>query len=82
MDTSTGNQTQSMDGGVGSDMATDPTAKQSVDDNYVEGYEMVKEKNIDTESSSSSFSGADMLGTAIVFLAVGIIFYGFRRRGF
>ncbi len=82
VDTSTGNQTHSMDGGVGSDMANDPTAKQSEDDNYVEGYEMVKEKNIDTESSSSGFSGADMLGTAIVFLAVGIILYGFRRRGF
>ncbi|NPE28988.1 cobaltochelatase subunit CobN [Methanococcoides sp. SA1] len=82
VDTSTGNQTRSMDGGVGSDMANDPTAKQSVDDGYVEGYEMTKEKNIETEPSSSGFSGADMLGTAIVFLAVGIMFYGFRRRGF
>ncbi|MGM0771615.1 MAG: cobaltochelatase subunit CobN [Halobacteriota archaeon] len=51
----------------------------AVDDNYVEGYEMTKEKQSE-EASSSGFSGADVIATAVVLVAVGTILYGFRRQ--
>ncbi|SES80290.1 cobaltochelatase CobN subunit [Methanococcoides vulcani] len=74
--------TSSDDGGYGT--TTDQPAdasQQSTPDNYVEGYEMTKESTTsDSASSSTSFSGADILGSVLVVLAVAVITIGFRRR--
>ncbi|WP_305065030.1 hypothetical protein, partial [Methanococcoides sp.] len=57
------------------------SSQQNTPDNYVEGYEMTKESTTsDSASSSTSFSGADILGSVLVILAVGAISIGFRRR--
>ncbi|WP_250869123.1 cobaltochelatase subunit CobN, partial [Methanococcoides seepicolus] len=79
---STSNQTTVNDGGYGTttDQATE-SSQQNTPDNYVEGYEMTKESTTsDSASSSTSFSGADILGSVLVILAVGAITIGFRRR--
>nr|WP_276575148.1 cobaltochelatase subunit CobN [Methanococcoides seepicolus] len=79
---STSNQTMVNDGGYGTttDQATE-SSQQNTPDNYVEGYEMTKESTTsDSASSSTSFSGADILGSVLVILAVGAISIGFRRR--
>ncbi|WP_338101228.1 cobaltochelatase subunit CobN [Methanococcoides seepicolus] len=79
---STSNQTMVNDGGYGTttDQPTE-SSQQNTPDNYVEGYEMTKESTTsDSASSSTSFSGADILGSVLVILAVGAITIGFRRR--
>ncbi|WP_244603510.1 cobaltochelatase subunit CobN [Methanococcoides sp. NM1] len=55
-------------------------APATVDDNYVEGYEMTKETSSEEKASSSGFSGSDVIATAVVLLVVGTIIYGFRRQ--
>ncbi|MCD4822405.1 MAG: hypothetical protein K8R11_10150 [Methanococcoides sp.] len=75
---SASNQTMVNDGGYGT---TTDQATGAAQDNYVEGYEMTKESTTsDSASSSTSFSGADILGSVLVILAVSVIFIGFRRR--
>ncbi|MCD4806765.1 MAG: cobaltochelatase subunit CobN, partial [Methanococcoides sp.] len=80
---STSNQTMVSDAGYGTTVEQAPdTSQQNTPDNYVEGYEMTKESTTsDSASSSTSFSGADILGSVLVILAVSVIFIGFRRRG-
>ncbi|AKB84461.1 CobN-like chelatase BtuS for metalloporphyrine salvage [Methanococcoides methylutens MM1] len=72
--------TTNVDGGYGTttDQPTD-AAQQSTPDNYVEGYEMTRESTPE-ESSSSSFSGSDIMGALLVLAAVGAISIGLRRR--
>ncbi|WP_244602146.1 cobaltochelatase subunit CobN [Methanococcoides methylutens] len=74
--------TSTVNGGYGT--TTDQPAdasQQSTPDNYVEGYEMTKESvTSDSASSSTSFSGADILGSVLVVLSVAVITIGFRRR--
>ncbi|MDR6223876.1 cobaltochelatase subunit CobN [Methanococcoides alaskense] len=72
------NSTSTSNDAEGYGTITEP--KSAKDDNYVEGYEMTKETNSEEEASSSGFSGSDILATAIVFLAVGTIAYGFRKQ--
>jgi len=75
---SASNQTMVNDGGYGT---TTDQATGAAQDNYVEGYEMTKESTTsDSASSSTFFSGADILGSVLVILAVGAISIGFRRR--
>jgi cobaltochelatase CobN len=75
----TGNQTIETTGGIGMDMEQEAIQKSTPENNYVEGYEMTKE-NIEKESSSQMFSGADMLGIVFVFAVLGMIVYGWRRK--
>ncbi|MEL4305763.1 cobaltochelatase subunit CobN [Methanococcoides sp. LMO-2] len=49
-------------------------------DNYVEGYEMTRENTPDESSSSSSFSGSDVIGAVLVLLSAGLIYFGFMRK--
>ncbi|WP_462273394.1 cobaltochelatase subunit CobN [Methanohalophilus sp.] len=51
------------------------------EEDYVEGYEMTKEKPKEKDSAGSSFSGADIVGTLLILAAVGAMYIGFRRRG-
>ncbi len=83
VESQSGNQTQSMNVDAGYGMQTDQPAPEmdSTPDNYVEGYEMVKEQSESDESSGMSFSGSDILGSAVVLLAVGAMYLGFRRKG-
>ncbi|MFP4655275.1 MAG: cobaltochelatase subunit CobN [Methanohalobium sp.] len=82
--TATSNQTQETESesGTGADTGQDPGEKQSESsDDYVEGYEMEEEsKDSDSSSSPMSFSGADMVGTVLVLLAVSAIVVGYMRR--
>ena len=55
-------------------------APATVDDNYVEGYEMTKETASEEKASTSGFSGSDVVATAVVLIALGTIIYGFRRQ--
>ncbi len=48
---------------------------------YVEGYEMTSEDTRHEDTGGSSFSGADIIGTLLIFAAVGAMYIGFRRRG-
>jgi cobaltochelatase CobN len=47
----------------------------------VEGYEMTPESQQPEDSGGMSFSGADIIGTVLVLLAVGVMYAGYRRRG-
>jgi cobaltochelatase CobN len=78
---SASNQTTSTsDGGYGeSTQQPTPDSAESSSD-YVEGYEMTKEKPRNDSSGGSSFSGADIVGTVLVLAAVGAMYIGFRRR--
>ncbi|WP_167879499.1 cobaltochelatase subunit CobN [Methanococcoides sp. NM1] len=83
IESGSGNQTQVVDGGYGTDVEQSPQLSSSSDSetNYVEGYEMTKESTTsESRSSSPSFSGADILGSVLVVLAVAVITIGFRRR--
>ncbi|KGK99331.1 protoporphyrin IX magnesium chelatase [Methanococcoides methylutens] len=73
--------TSNVDGGYGTttDQPTD-AAQQSTPDNYVEGYEMTRESTPDESSSSSSFSGSDVMGALLVLASAGIIYFGFMRK--
>jgi cobaltochelatase CobN len=75
---SANNQTSISDAGYG---MTEQATQQNTPDNYVEGYEMTKESiNSEESASSTSFSGADVLGSLLVVLAVGVIAIGFRKQ--
>jgi cobaltochelatase CobN len=52
-----------------------------VSSDYVEGYEMTSEDTRSENTNGSSFSGADVIGTLLIFAAVGAMYIGFRRRG-
>nr|WP_319506855.1 cobaltochelatase subunit CobN [uncultured Methanolobus sp.] len=75
------NQTKMNEEGAGMDLATPVNeATKSTPDNYVEGYEMTKERVSEPESSSYSISGSDVLASALVIGLVGAMYIGFWRR--
>jgi cobaltochelatase CobN len=78
---SASNQTTTIsDGGYG-ESTQEPTSESAESSSdYVEGYEMTKEKPRNEESGGSSFSGADIVGSILVLAAVGAMYVGFRRR--
>ncbi|MBP2029819.1 cobaltochelatase CobN, partial [Methanohalophilus levihalophilus] len=74
----TENQTYASPGGYGESLQ-EPLPQES--SSYVEGYEMNKESQQPEKSSSMAFSGADIIGTILVLMAVGVMYAGYRRRG-
>jgi cobaltochelatase CobN len=67
--------------GAGADLNQPaPEAPKSTPENYVEGYEMTTETVSQTESSSPTFSGSDIVAIMLVVGAVGAVFIGFMRR--
>lgn len=68
--------------GVGEDLSipAPDVVPRSVPDNFVEGYEMVKEEHAPAQSSNFSFSGSDIIASILVLACVGAVYMGFRRR--
>ncbi|MDD4498687.1 MAG: cobaltochelatase subunit CobN, partial [Methanosarcinaceae archaeon] len=67
--------------GIGTDLREVPTDKANMKSNYVEGYEMTKEKIKDKmESESMPFSASDILGMLFLLLLVGAIFVGYGKK--
>ncbi|MDD3042094.1 MAG: cobaltochelatase subunit CobN [Methanosarcinaceae archaeon] len=80
-----GNSTVDSDSGFGTIKGQTPTpTKKSDAGDYVEGYEMDKEANLDSEKDSGdmTFSSSDLLASVFVLAALGAIFLGLRRRKF
>jgi len=80
-----GNSTVDSDSGFGTIKSQTPTpTKKSDAGDYVEGYEMDKEANLDSEKDSGdmTFSSSDLLASVFVLAALGAIFLGLRRRKF
>ncbi|PAV13791.1 cobalt chelatase [Methanosarcina spelaei] len=79
-----GNQTQAdiSNSGYGTDTAKPiPDVQKSADSDYVEGYEMQKESYRDENSSTGmSFSGSDIMGLLFVFVSIGAIYIGIRKK--
>lgn len=76
------NQTLESKLGAGTDLSQQPPdTSKSTPDNYVEGYEMTKETVIQPESSSSTFSGSDIVAVLLVALAAVAVFIGFMKEG-
>ncbi|WP_406661023.1 cobaltochelatase subunit CobN [Methanolobus sp. ZRKC3] len=75
------NQTSYTDSGSGEIMEEEASLKSPTEDNYVEGYEMTRETVVDeSESSSYSISGSDIMASFFVIALVGAIYVGFWRR--
>ncbi len=75
------NQTLEVQVGAGTDLSQPaPEAPKSTPENYVEGYEMIKETIAPPESSTPAFSGSDIVALILVAGAVGAVLIGFMRR--
>jgi cobaltochelatase CobN len=72
-----------MDAGLGVENTQPATSSQNnpPEPDVVEGYEMTPESQQPEDSGGMSFSGADIIGTVLVLLAVGVMYAGYRRRG-
>ncbi|MDG6243562.1 MAG: cobaltochelatase subunit CobN [Methanolobus sp.] len=81
VETSSGNQTYMDDTGAGSDLEQQASLRSPSQDNYIEGYEMTKESNVqETTTSGPSISGSDIIASLFVLVGVGAIYVGFVRR--
>jgi cobaltochelatase CobN len=71
-----------MDAGLGVENTQPATSSQNnpPEPDVVEGYEMTPESQQPEDSGGMSFSGADIIGTVLVLLAVGVMYAGYRRR--
>ncbi|HIH93606.1 TPA: hypothetical protein HA338_06065, partial [Methanosarcina acetivorans] len=75
------NSTLEIDSGVGTDPARSPTGEADVKNEYIEGYELTKEKiKDDVESDSMPFSASDLVGMLFLLLFMGAVFVGYRRK--
>lgn len=80
VESGSGNQTQTVDAGYGTDVEQAQTSSTSASDsNYVEGYEMTRE-SVQDESGGTAFSGADMMASLLVLLSLGAVYLGFVKR--
>jgi cobaltochelatase CobN len=79
---STSNQSSTTKTGMGENVNVNPeNTPKSTTENYVEGYEMVKDTVSDEPVASSySVSGSDILASALVLALLGAIYVGFWRR--
>ncbi|WP_340820680.1 cobaltochelatase subunit CobN [Methanolobus sp. WCC4] len=76
-----GNQTTYSNTGAGDMLEEEASMRSSVEDSYVEGYEMTKETvSATTESNSPSISGSDILASVFVLALLGAIYVGFWKR--
>jgi cobaltochelatase CobN len=79
VESNSGNQTTTLEGGVGDDLEQDAQLKATAQENYVEGYEMTKD-SVTQPDSNPSVSGSDIIAIVLVLAGVGAIYMGFVRR--
>ena len=79
---STSNQTTTSKTGMGENVNVNPEdVARSASDDYVEGYEMVKDDQSDEPMASSyAVSGSDILASVFVLALLGAIYVGFWKR--
>ncbi|HIH95437.1 TPA: cobaltochelatase subunit CobN [Methanosarcina acetivorans] len=75
------NSTLETGSGVGTDLTRSPKDKTDAKNEYIEGYEMTKEKiKDDVESDSMPFSASDLVGMLLLLLLMGAVFVGYGRK--